>query len=317
MSTSAYKAPSFFPGVIETLFYLVFLFISGLFMEEVKKGEDALLMGVVTLFVMAVGFLLLKRRHKKRTETYPEHPPVLRIRDLAMFGLVGLFAQQGGALFSKVPMVQEMGMKIAIGGVIALILSSVMWGKLCSGKSMVWGGLFCLGGLISLYIASKSLSPLSDAMDGLENANYNTVMLFVSLVLVILGYVLQGIASVFGGLALFKDFAERTKEEMKLMSFIRWAYIALGLGLVFGALATVPENVNSDDEMMRLAITMGTMMGLLTLFAGLGMTKHLKTVGNSAASASETSEAPESSPEPKETPSESTQSDDEHGAATE
>ena len=84
-----------------------------------------------------------------------------------------------------------------------------------------------------------------------------------------------------------------------------------------GALATVPENVSSDDEMMRLAITMGTMMGLLMLFAGLGMGKHLKTVGNSSASASETSAAPESSPEPEETPAESTQSDDEAEAATE
>ena len=316
MSTSAYKAPGFFPGVIETIFYIVFLVISGIFMTEVKKGEDALVLGVGTLIVMGVGFFLLKRRHKKRTQNHPDHPPVVRIRDLAMFGLVGMFAQHGGALFSNAPQLQEMGMMVAIMGVIGLVLSSVMWGKLCSGKSMVWGGIFCLGGLISLYLASKSLSPLSDAMDGLEDANYNTVMLFVSLVLGILGYVLQGVASVFGGLALFKDFAGRAKEEMKLMSFMRWAYIALGLGLVVGALATVPENVSSDDEMMRLAVTMGTMMGLLMLFAGLGMGKHLKTVGN-AAPASEAPEVSESSPESVETPSESTPGDDEDGAATE
>ena len=90
---------------------------------------------------------------------------------MAMFGLVGMFAQHGGALFSKAPQVQEMGMMIALMGVIGLVVSSVMWGKLCSGKSMVWGGIFCLGGLISLYLASKSLSPLSDAMDGLDLAH--------------------------------------------------------------------------------------------------------------------------------------------------
>ena len=305
MSTSAYKAPGFFPGVIETVFYIVFLVISGMFTEEVKKGEDAMILGVMTLIVMGVGFFLLKRRHKKRTEKYPSHPPVVRIRDLAMFGLVGMFAQHGGLLFSKAPQLQETGMIIAIMGVFGLIVSSVVWGKLCSGKSMVWGGLFCLGGALCLYLASKSISPLSDAMDGLEDPSYNTVMLFVSLVLGLLGYVLQAIASIFGGLALFKELAERAKEELKLMSFMRWAYITLGAGLVAGALAAVPENGASEDEMLRLGVTMGTMMGLLMVFAGIGMTKHLKGVGSAALSAPEAVSEPAQTPDEDETPSES------------
>ena len=296
MSTSAYKAPGFFPGIIETVFYIVFLVISGIFMSEVKKGEEAVVLGVATLIVMAVGFFLLRRRHKKRTEKFPGHPPVVRIRDLAMFGLVGLFAQHGGMLFSESPQLQESGMIIALMGVFGLIVSSVVWGKLCSGKSMVWGGLFCLGGVLCLYLASESISPLSDAMDGLEDPSYNTVMLFVSLVLVLLGYVLQAIASIFGGLALFKELAERAKEELKLMSFMRWAYMALGAGLVAGALAAVPENGASEDEMLRLGVTIKTMMGLLMLFAGLGMTKHLKGIGSSAADS-----APEPVSEPVQT----------------
>ena len=95
------------------------------------------------------------------------------------------------------------------------------------------------------------------------------------------------------------------------MSFMRWAYIVLGLSMIVGALGTVPENVNSDDEMFRLAITMGTMMGFLMLFAGLGMGKHLKASAGSAGTAviepevatEEVAEAVETAaePEPKET----------------
>ena len=277
MTTGTFKAPGLFPGALEISFYGFFLFVSGLFMNELKTANDHAALGGLTFVAIGIGFFLLKRRHKKRLVAFPDVPAAARIRDLAIFGLLGMFALPGGMLFAEVRRLQEMGLIAAFIGLLALIVTSVLWSKLSGGKSKGWGAVFCAGGIFSLYVASDSLGPISDTFDGLKEFNENSILTFISLLAVISGYALQGVASVFGGLSLFKEIGDRAGEVSKLSVFLGKGYIFIGLGMVIGVFAAIPmDRGHSDQELMKLTMTPGLLMGFLIFFSGIGMGKYLK-----------------------------------------
>ena len=250
-----YKAPGLWPGVTELLFFLILCLLHSNMNKEVEPGsEDGLLPMVGMILWMSVIFWVFGRRHKKRTKKYPNHSPLVRMRDLHMVCLLGFFSSTTTGLFSESNDIQEASMLSFAMGIVVLFVVSKTWGALCGSKSYLWGAVFALSGLAHIYMGYSSLDPALEGFKVITEGPepLQPVSTALSPALLLLGYFLQGVSFLFGGFALFQDEADRAENQKKLIRFFRLGIMAMGYGFVFGAIAVIPEGLDNDKFIENL-----------------------------------------------------------------
>jgi hypothetical protein len=277
----SFKNPGLWPGMLElVVFVLLCLVHSGISSEIKPQSEDGIgaFAGIVVL--MTIIFMVFGRRHKKRTKNYPDHSPLVRIRDLHILCLIGLFSSLTIGLTSEVEQVQEASLTPFGIGIFSLFVVSKIWGALCGTKSYLWGSVFILSGLASAYAGYVSLDPAIEAFkvitEGPEPIEPLTTALSPALLLV--GYLLQGVSFIFGGLALFQDEADRQGNQKMLIKFFRMGISAMAYGFILQSISQVPGGLDNEKFVETLTTTPTVhflVAGLFYWVAGRAMKSHL------------------------------------------
>ena len=197
-----------------------------------------------------------------------------------MVCLLRFFSSITTGLLSDSSQLQEASMFSCAIGIVALFIVSKTWGALCGSKSYLWGAVFVLSGLGHIYMGYASLDPALEGFKVITEGPepLQPVSTALSPALLLLGYFLQGVSFLFGGLALFQDEADRAENQKRLIRFFRLGIVAMGYGFIFAAIALVDNGFDNEkfaETLTTPLVAHFLIVGLYYWVAGRAMKTHL------------------------------------------
>ncbi len=275
-SSKSLSTPGFWPGMLELLYFVLLVGLAVVAAEEFdgrRMQEGAILHTGAASILTTIVYLIVGRRHRKRAGV-EGNGPFYRVRDLAVLTSAATMAPLIGSQFasaksmSGVPGMGDSAETMLIAtvflAVLNLFFTSKIWGALTGPRSVVWGVLAFLGGAVAAV--SALMLATSDVMSAFGVGGY----------LLAASQFLVGLAYVLGGLAMFKEPAERVSAAANASALLggAWGIFAAGDLYLLGTLLTAKK---SDMEaMMGAPIVPSTLLFVLVTFGALRHAASLK-----------------------------------------
>lgn len=267
------STPGLWPGLVALVYFALLIGLATFaakefFGNDVKSvGNDVKSValvhtGAASLLTIVV-WLVVGRRHKERAGADGDGP-FFRIRDLAVLTLAGTMAPLVGSSIALSKLTSAAAgagsgettvVLSLVVAVLGLFLTSKVWGALSGDRSVVWGGLSVLGGVVAVLSSLKMLT-----LDMMGQMNAGVYLVFGA-------QMIMGAAYAVGGVALFKPRVERTAAAMTVCALLGTTWMLFAAGDLYLLFTVLTGDKSDSAVMMGAPIVHSTLLFLLATIA--------------------------------------------------